>query len=135
MEAGTSGNPGAVMKYVILIYHNPGAREQFEALPADQRQRGLAVYAALNEELRASGELIVSEALAHPATGMKVSVRDGKVVTADGPFAEAKEHLAGLYLIDCDSVDRAIGYAARIPEASFGTVEVRPVLSFQGTDM
>ncbi|MDX6254568.1 MAG: hypothetical protein QOJ11_902 [Frankiales bacterium] len=123
------------MKYVILIYHNPGARQQFEALPADQRARGLAVYEALNEELRASGELIVSEPLADPSTGKKVSVRDGRVVTTDGPFAEAKEHLAGLYLIDCDSMDRAVGYAARIPEASFATVEVRPILGFQGTDM
>jgi hypothetical protein len=125
----------AAVKYVILIYHNPGARQQFEALPADQRARGLAVYEALNEELRASGELIVSEPLADPSTGKKVSVRDGRVVTTDGPFAEAKEHLAGLYLIDCDSMDRAVGYAARIPEASFATVEVRPILGFQGTDM
>jgi hypothetical protein len=134
-DRGTSANREAAVKYVILIYHNPGARQQFEALPADQQARGLAVYAALNEELRGSGELIVSEALADPATGKKVSVRDGNLVTTDGPFAEAKEHLAGLYLIECHSIDKAIEYAARIPEASFATVEVRPVLTEQGTDM
>jgi hypothetical protein len=123
------------VKYVILIYHNPGARQQFEALPADQQARGLAIYEALNEDLRASGEFIVAEPLADPALGTKVAVRDGQVVTTDGPFAEAKEHLAGFYLIDCDSIDRAIAHAARIPEAVFATVEVRPVISGQGTDM
>src|SRR5256885_8123645 len=84
-------------------------------MPVQQRAEGLAVYAALTENLAASGELIVSEALADPSMAKWVSVGDGEVITSDGPFAEVKEHLADFYLIECDSIDRAVQYAARIP--------------------
>jgi len=71
----------------------------------------------------------VTEALADPSAGKRVTVQDGKAMTTDGPFAEVKEHLAGFYLVDCDSVERAVEVASRVPEAEFGMVEVRPVLS------
>src|SRR5262249_24094885 len=102
---------------------------------AEERTEGLAAYAALTEELAASGELIVSEALAHPSTAKLVSVRDGEVIASDGPFAEVKEHLAGFFLIECDSIDRAIQVAGRIPEADFVQIEVRPVLDYNSVDM
>jgi hypothetical protein len=123
------------MKYVILIRHNLKALELWASMPAEQRAEGLAAYAALTEDLAASGELIVTEALAHPATATVVSVRDGEVITSDGPYAEVKEHLAGFYLIECDSVERAVSYAARIPEAAFVEIEVRPVLDQISVDM
>ena len=123
------------MKYVILIRHNPKAREVWASMPTEQRSEGLAVYAALTEDLVASGELIVSEALADPSMAMRVSVRDGEVIASDGPYAEVKEHLAGFYLIECDSIERAIQYAARIPEAAYVDVEVRPVLDYISVDM
>ena len=123
------------MKYVILIRHNLEALELWASLPAEQRAEGLAAYAALTEELAASGELIVTEALAHPATAKVVSVRDGEVIATDGPYAEVKEHLAGFYLIECESIDRAVQYAARIPEADFVEIEVRPVLDNISVDM
>ncbi len=123
------------MKYVILIRHNPKAREIWASMSAEQRAEGLAVYAALTEDLVASGELIVSEALADPSMAKRVSVRDGEVIASDGPFAEVKEHLAGFYLIECDSIDRAVHYAARIPEAAYVEVEVRPVLDHISVDM
>jgi hypothetical protein len=123
------------MKYVILIRHNPKAREVWASMPAEQRAEGLSVYAALTEDLAASGELIVSEALADPSTAKRVRVRDGDVIASDGPFVEVKEHLAGFYLIECDSIDRAIEYAARIPEAAYVDVEVRPVLDHISVDM
>jgi hypothetical protein len=123
------------MKYVILIRHNPQAREVWASMPAEQRAEGLSVYAALTEDLAASGELIVSEALADPSTAKRVRVRDGEVIASDGPFVEVKEHLAGFYLIECDSIDRAIEYAARIPEAAYVDVEVRPVLDHISVDM
>ena len=85
--------------------------------------------------LSASGELIVTEALAHPSTAKVVSVRDGEVIASDGPYAEVKEHLAGFYLIECDSIDRAVQVAARIPEADFVEIEVRPVLDHLSVDM
>jgi hypothetical protein len=123
------------MKYVILIRHNPKAREVWASMPAEQRSEGLAVYAALTEDLVASGELIVSEALADPSMAKRVSVRDGEMIASDGPYAEIKEHLAGFYLIECDSIERAVQYAARIPEAAYVEVEVRPVLDHISVDM
>jgi hypothetical protein len=116
------------VKYVILIYSNPTSREIWARLPEDQRAEGWRAYAALNEDLTASGELVVSEALADPSLTTRVTVREGTTITSDGPFAEAKEHLAGFFLIECDSLERAVAYAARVPEAAHIEVEVRPVL-------
>lgn len=123
------------MKYLLLIYHNPGTRQIWEALTEAQRASGLAAYAALNEELAASGELIVSEALAEPPLAKQVMVREGRTLTSDGPFAEVKEYLAGFYLVECDSVERAIDIAARIPEAPVSRIEVRPTMSHSGLEM
>jgi hypothetical protein len=119
---------GGTVKYVILIYSNPESREIWANIPADQRRTGLEVYEALNAELEASGELIVTEALVEPASAKRVSVSEGRTVTSDGPFPEAKELLGGFYLIDCDSEERAVEVAARIPEAQLGLVELRPVM-------
>jgi hypothetical protein len=116
------------VKYLILIYHNPATRKVWEGLSEAQRAEGLQAYAALNEDLAVSGEMIVSEALADPSLARRISVREGRAMTTDGPFAEAKEHLAGFFLVDCASIDRAAEHAVRIPEAAFGLVEVRPVL-------
>jgi hypothetical protein len=126
------------MRYVILIYGNPAARGTFEALPPARRKAGLAAFQAVNEQLTASGEMIATEALADPSLAKQVQVSDGRTVTSDGPFAEAKEHLAGFYLIDCDDIDTAIGYAARVHEAAAGVdrIEVRPVMNpFNGYEM
>ncbi|RBM21671.1 hypothetical protein DI005_09085 [Prauserella sp. PE36] len=116
------------MKYVILIYGNPASREIWSRLTPDQRQEGLGAYAALDADLAASGEMIVSEALADPARTTRVTVREGTTLTSDGPFAEAKELLAGFFLVDCESTERAVEIAARVPEAELGLVEVRPVV-------
>lgn len=123
------------MKYLILIYDNPASRKIWEGLPAAQRAEGLALYTALREDLAASGELIVSEALADPELTTQVAVRDGQTLTTDGPFAEVKEFLAGFFLIECDTLERAIEHAARVPEADFGRVEVRPVMDLSSWEM
>lgn len=125
----------APVKYLVLIYTNPEARKLWEQLPAAEKSAGLQIYAALNEELAASGEMIVSESLADPSLAKRVTVRDGEVTTTDGPFAEAKEHLAGFYLVECDSIDRATEIAARIPEAEVGELEVWPVRTLSGLEM
>ncbi len=121
------------MKYLILIYSNPASREIWERLPLTRRAEGLDRYAALKEDLAASGEMIVSEALADPSLGKRVSVREGRTMTTDGPFAEVKEHLAGFFLIECSSIERAVEHAARIPEAAAAPdlVEVRPVMDMR----
>ena len=121
------------MKYVILIYSNPTSRKLWESFSDAERAEGFRAYAALDEDLAASGEMIVSEALADPSTARRVSVQEDRTITTDGPFAEAKELLAGFYLVECDSLDRAIAIAARIPGlAELGLVEVRPVLDLGG---
>jgi hypothetical protein len=124
----------APVKYLILIYGNPASRAIWEGFSDDQRAEGYRWYAAFGEELAATGELLVSEALADPSLTTRVSVRDGQVVTSDGPFAEAKELLAGFFLLEVDSHRRAVELAARLPEAELGLVEVRPVLDLGAGD-
>jgi hypothetical protein len=123
------------VKYLILIYSNPASREIWEGFSDDQRAEGYRYYAALTEELAASGELIVSEALADPSLAKRVSVRDGQTLTSDGPFAETKELLGGFFLLDCESIERAVEVAARVPEAELGLVEVRPILTLGGMEL
>jgi hypothetical protein len=123
------------VKYVILIWSNPTSRKLWEGFSDAERAEGYRAYAALGEELAASGELIVSEALADPSATTRVAVQEGRTITTDGPFAEAKELLAGFYLVECDSHERAVEIAARVPGmAELGLVEVRPVvgLDIQG---
>ena len=119
------------MKYVVLIYGNPASRTAWEGMSDEQRAAGLALYQQLNDDLDASGERIVSERLAFP----ELTKRIGGGMITDGPFAEAKEFLAGFYLLDCDSEERALEIARRIPEASFGVVEVRPVMGLRGPEL
>jgi hypothetical protein len=116
------------MKYLILISGNPAGRAWFKSMPRAAVLEATRGYRQLNEDLAASGEKITSEALADPAEGRRVAVVDGQIMTTDGPYAEAKEFLAGFYLLDCDSMERAIEHAAKLPEAAFGLVEVRPVM-------
>ena len=123
------------MKYLVLIYSNPASREIWEGFSDEQRAEGFRYYGAITEELAASGELIVTEALADPSLTRRVTVRDGQTLTSDGPFAEAKELLAGFYLLECDSMERAVEVAARLPEAELGLIEVRPVLSLGGMEI
>jgi hypothetical protein len=123
------------MKYLILIYHNPGTRQIWESLTDEQQAEGLAAYRTLNDELAARGELIVTEALADPSLAKRVTVRDGQTVTSDGPFAETKEQLAGFFLVDCEDIDRAVAIAAQIPEAPAAQIEVRPIMTYSGLEM
>jgi hypothetical protein len=123
------------VKYLIMIYSNPMSRRAWEGLSDAQRvELGLG-HRALTEALAESGELVVSEGLADPSLGKRITVRDGQTMTTDGPFAEVKEHLAGFYLVECETMERAIEYAARAPDAAYGGVEVRPVLDLRELDL
>ena len=123
------------MKYLILIYHNPESRRIWESFSKSEQAAGLAEYAKLNEELAASGELVAAEALADPSMARHVRVEDGRTIASDGPFAEAKEQLAGFYLVDCADDERAIEIAGRIPEADMGMIEVRPTMVYTAGEM
>jgi hypothetical protein len=120
------------MRYMILIHSNPNTWEQ---LTSEQRKAFGREHMEFNAALMESGEHIASEGLAEPELGFKVVVRDGRTVTSDGPFAEAKEHLAGFYVIDVESHERAVELAARVPDARYGGVELRPVLDFTTIDL
>lgn len=123
------------MKYVLLIYSNPDNWEppvfrrdpRFLALPETERAELAAQAEALRREITESGELIAGVALSGPGRASTIRVRDGATVATDGPFAEAKEQLAGYLMVDCASPERAAQIAARIPDARFGRVEVHPV--------
>jgi hypothetical protein len=101
----------------------------------DQQMQFGRAHLDLTEQLAATGELIVSEGLADPATAKRISVRDGRTMTTDGPFAEVKEYLAGFYLVDCESLDRAVELASVLPDAANGGIEVRPVLDMSGWEL
>jgi len=118
------------MKYLILIHQNRGAREQFASFPPDVQAAGMQGYYDLNAELTRTGEMVSAEALADDSTATVLSLKSGTVVTSDGPFAESKEMLAGFYLVDVTSLERALEIAAQIPEvqAGAGDVEVRAVM-------
>ncbi|MGW4397142.1 YciI family protein [Amycolatopsis nivea] len=120
------------MKYLVLIYGNPASRAAWAGMSDEQKAEGLRAYQRFHEELAGTGERIVSERLAAPELTKQVRVRPDGVSTTDGPFAEIKEQLAGFYLLECDSEERALEIAARIPEAPFATIEVRPVMGLTG---
>jgi len=110
---------------MILIHSNPRSREIWNGFTQAQRAEGMEYYAALAGDLAESGELITTEALAPPAEGRWAGAED---LATDGPFAEVKEHLAGFFLVECASFERAMEIASRVPEAELGLVEVRPVI-------
>jgi hypothetical protein len=127
-----AGQEGTTMKYLILIHHNRGAREQFASSTPTMQAEGLAAYQKLNADLAASGEYVAGEALDADTTATIVRGDHGSFVQTDGPFAETKEMLAGFYLVDVASRERAVAIAQRIPEVAAGAaaIEVRPVMTY-----
>jgi hypothetical protein len=116
------------MRYLILIWSNPESRGLWDTFTPEQKAEGLRQYAAISAGLRASGELVIASPLADAAVGRRVTSRaDGPPLTSDGPFAEAKEVLAGFCLVECASMERAVEIAATLPESFMGLIEVRPL--------
>jgi len=113
------------MQYMLLIY---GSGDWQELSPEQQKEIG-AAYFAFSEELQASGKMVAGDALQDTSTATSVRVRDGETLTTDGPFAETKEVLGGYYLIDVETLDEALEWAAKIPGAAYGTIEVRPIVT------
>ncbi len=112
------------MEYLALIYTDEVA---WAALDGAGRNAVYARYGALFEEGTAAGVVKDGAELAGPDTATTVRVRDGRVTVTDGPYAEVKEALGGYFLFDCASLDEALDWAARIPAAETGWVEVRPI--------
>jgi hypothetical protein len=113
------------MQYLLLIHDDE--RNWLDL--TDEEQRGVVEeYLALTAELQERGAYVGSNRLAPIATASTVRLREGEEIVTDGPFAETKEHLGGYYLIDVDSLDEALEWAARLPTARRGSIEVRPVM-------
>lgn len=115
------------MKYLIMVQSNPTSLAHWDTLTDEEKEQFGRAHYALTDALLDSGHLITSEGLARVETAKQIRVRDGVVVATDGPFAEVKEHLAGFYLVECADMDEAVGIAARVPDAAFNHVQVRPV--------
>lgn len=123
------------MKYLLLIHSNPKTwghpsflhTEEGIALPRAARKALTQQLDDLLAELSASGELVSADPLEAPSKAKVVRVREGVRATTDGPYTEAKEQLAGVFIVDVASQERAEEIAARIPEASFTAVELRPI--------
>jgi hypothetical protein len=127
------------MKYLLMIYRNDAT---WESLSEAERNEVFRGHDEFIKTVTASGEMIGTEALANPSTGATVRVRDGVTVVSsdvsDRPYHETnetKEYLAGYYLVDCESRDRAIELAAMIPDARFSAVRVQPIMDTAGLEM
>ena len=117
------------MRYLMLVYGvtADGADATSQAAQEDQ----MAAYAAFGREISERGLLLSDEALHPPHMATTIRVRDGKMLTFDGPFAETKEQLGGFYLLECKDIDEAIEVAAKNPAARTGSVEIRPILEWR----
>jgi hypothetical protein len=115
------------MRYLALIYND---ETSYAALSEADGQAVLTDYFQYTKDGREAGVITAGEALQPTHTATTVRVRNGKVATTDGPFAETKEQLGGFYLLECANLDDAIAWAAKIPGARDGCVEVRPIAEF-----
>jgi hypothetical protein len=112
------------MKYMLLMYFNT---ENEPELSPEEHQAAARAWYAFGQEAQAAGVLLGNNGLAPASSATTVRIRDGKTLTADGPFAETHEQLGGYYLLDCKDLDEAIGWAAKVPVAKYGSIEVRPL--------
>jgi hypothetical protein len=114
------------MKYMLLMYANESIVLE---TPEEQQAVAPPVWFALMEEMKAAGVLLSNNGLSPVTNATTVRIREGKTLITDGPFAETHEQLGGFFLLECKDLDEALGWAAKIPHAKYGSVEVRPLWS------
>jgi hypothetical protein len=112
------------MRYLLLICGDESAEA---AVSPAEAEASMAAYGAFMEEMGGRGVLQGGERLRPSSDATTVQVREGKVLTADGPFAETKEQMGGYFVVECKDLDEAIEVAAKIPGAASGSIEVRPI--------
>jgi len=112
------------MQYIALIYGDPDLQPQYGTPEFEEMMKG---YFTATETFRRDGVFVSGEPLQGVETATSLRIRGGKTETMDGPFAETKERLGGFYIFDCADLDAALRYAAMIPGARHGTIEVRPI--------
>jgi len=115
------------MQYLLLIYRNDA---EYGKMDSAERKQMSAEYGVFTQAIVQSGHFKAGDGLQPTTTATTVRVRDGKMLTTDGPFAETREQLGGYYLVEAKDLDTALGLAARIPGAKTGSIEVRPVMIY-----
>ena len=113
------------MQYILLIYD---PEKTWAAMPKEESQKLYTDYMHYTHDIKKSGHMLAGDPLQPTSTATTVRVREGKVQTTDGPFAETREQLGGYYLIEAKNLDEAIELASRIPSAKIGSIEVRPIM-------
>jgi hypothetical protein len=116
------------VQYMLLIYGDANGRE---SMSEEEMGQIFQAYTDYTKELQDSGKMVAGDALQPTDTATTVRVRNDETLTTDGPFAETKEQLGGYYLVDVDTLDEALEWAAKIPGARHGSIEVRPVMVFE----
>jgi hypothetical protein len=116
------------VQYLCLIYSE---ESQWPKLAKPEFERVLGEYHAYTDDVRRSGHLLGGNPLEPTTAATTVRVRNGRISTTDGPFAETKEQLGGYYLLEAKDLNEAIQLAARIPGAKYGCIEVRPVMEMK----
>jgi hypothetical protein len=116
------------MKFLLLLY---GDESQWANASPEEIQKDLDAYAAFGQESTEAGVFIAGEGLEATNSATTVRVRAGETVLSDGPFAETREQLGGFYLLECRDLDEAARWAAKIPAAHGGSVEIRPVMNYE----
>jgi hypothetical protein len=122
--------PGGAMKYLCLIYEN---EKGWETMPPAESEAIMGEYFGFTDEIRKNGKYVAGEALQPTATATTVRVRNGKVSTTDGPFAETKEQLLGFYIVEAETMDEALVIGKELAGASgsAGAFEIRPLIYYR----
>lgn len=113
------------MRYLLLIY---GEEQVWAKMPPEDQAKEFQAYGDYTKWLTEKGWMRGADALQPSGVATQVRVRNGKLLTTDGPFVETKEQLGGYYAVECDNLDQAIEAASRIPAARGGVIEVRPIM-------
>jgi hypothetical protein len=116
------------MKFLLLLY---GDESQWANASPEDIQKDMDAYGAFGQESTEAGVFIAGEGLEATNSATTVRVREGETVLSDGPFAETREQLGGFYLLECRDLDEAVRWAAKIPAAHGGSVEIRPVMNYE----
>ena len=116
------------MKYLLTIYND---ESQYANATPEQIGKIFEAHGRFGQAATEAGVLRGGEGLQPTATATTVRVRDGETMLTDGPFAETREQLAGFYLLECADLDEAVRWASKVPSAAMGSVEVRPVITYE----
>jgi hypothetical protein len=113
------------VKYILLIYTSEAEAAQRSEQENQEVWNG---YMSFSQEISKSGHMLAGDPLEPVGTATTVRVKSGKIVKTDGPFAETREQLGGYYIVEAKDLDEAVSLAARIPDARYGAIEVRPIM-------